>query len=156
MKKLFLPLIILLSFSACGKMQADAIKPNLCIDSAFSVSFMQSAYSADIKTDENGNLTAVITKPDNLKGLSFCCTPDGMTVKCGEIETRCTDGYYPFSELYAVLNFAKNNGPVSTNEKGSETELVYINGKEKYFITVETQTGTIKRIQTPMGEYVRR
>lgn len=137
-------------------MQTDEIKPNLNIDSAFSVCYAQSLYLAEIKSEADGSMTAVITTPENLKGMSFQCTFEGMTVKCGELEVDCADGYYPFSELYGVLNFLKNNVPVSLNKKGNETELVYVNGKEKYFITVETQTGVIKRIQTPLGEYEKR
>ena len=156
MKKLFLPLLVLTLLSACGKTHTDTIKPDLSFDSAFSVSYMQSVYSANIKNDGNGNLTAVINGPDNLKGITFRCSPDGMRVRCGELEIDGTDGYYPFTDLYKVLEYALSNAPVSYSEKGSETELVYINGKEKFFVTVNTETGTINRIQTPMGEYIRR
>ena len=156
MKKFFLPFIFLITLSACGRMQTDETKPNLCINSAFSVNYMQGVYSAVIKADANGSMTAEITNPENLKDVSFRCTPEGMTVKCGELELDCADGYYPFSDLYKALNFARLNVPASSGEKGNETELVYENGKEKYFILVDTETGTVNRIQTPLGEYIKR
>ena len=152
MKKLILPLLFILILPSCSLTEKAEILPDFSVNGYFTVKYMQSEYGAEIKTDENGNLTADIQSPENLKGISVVCTQNGVLAKCGELEISSTDGYYPFSELYKALSSAKNSEPVSVTEKENGFAFSYPDGCA--FTTDES--GTIKYIFTPLCEYVKR
>lgn len=155
MKKIFLPLVLIFLLSSCGIPVAKNVSPDFNIDCLMCFDYMQTEYTAYIKTDENGNMSAEIQTPENLKGISVACRSDSITAKCGEVEIECSDGYYPFRELYKAISTARKTEPISTEEQNGEYSCLYKNGNSQY-IFVTDESGKIKYINTPMCKFEKR
>ena len=138
----------MISLAACGKPDAPEI-PDLNISSAVDVSYKQMKITAEVKTDENGTLKAVIESPDSLDGVSVICDENGITAVCGEVEIKSGKGYYPFAYLYDALKKAKTTEPASVEKNGDRIKFIY----DGFVIETDEQTNKIKRIETEYCDY---
>lgn len=138
--------------SSCSQTGVKRISPDCDLDCNMSFNYIQSDFSAHIKTDENGNLTADIQSPENLKGISVVCRSDGVTAECGDVKTDCADGYYPFKELYNTIKCIRESEPASAEEINGEYSFVYKDNSSQY-TAVTDESGKIKYVSTPMCKF---
>lgn len=92
---------------------------------------MQSGYVVNVTTDESGAVTSDIQSPDALKNMSVICNTDGTFAKCGDVQVECSDGYYPFAELYKILVSVKNSEHVLKTKNKDSCVFEYKNGNKK-------------------------
>ena len=142
MKRIVLPiLLLLLLFSSCAG-ESKRAYPNCIIDDSVRIRYMQCDFTAHIKTEQTGKLTALIENPDTIKGITVVCDEDGMTVKCGDLEIEPNGGYLPFSMLYEVLKTANASEPVSVKENGEKIIFQY----DDFSIETDSETKKIEHI----------
>ncbi len=106
MKKIILVLCLLLTLCSCSG--EKEVKPQLGgISFGAEVSYYNENYGFDGQLQKDGTLTAVITEPKELEGLSFTLNGDAVTVEYKGLRYTPVEGSMPFSrvmeELYAPL-----------------------------------------------------
>lgn len=152
MKKLLLPLILILMLSSCAPRTVDVV-PDFNLNTAMSVHYLDGDYVFNTKTAENGRVTMEITEPEILRGITLDCSADGIFARCGDVSVGADNGYLPFSNLYKVLCFAKGSVPNAVTPHNNDYRIEYGND-EKYYIVAD-ENGVIKEINTPLANYKR-
>lgn len=153
MKKLLLPLVLILLLCSCNTKAPKNERPDFNINSRVSIEYMQGNLTADVATASDGTVTMVINSPENLRGITVECGTEEIAVRYGELKLQCTDGYFPLTELYKTVSFAKNSVPDVINAEGEKYIFEYSNGNDKYVFTTDNQKNTIQRIETPLCVY---
>ena len=138
----------MISLAACGKPDVPP-RPDFNVSSSVEISYKQMKVTADVKTDENGDLRAVIRSPEILDGISLICNESGITAICGEVEISNKTGYYPFAYLYDALKKAKTTEPVSIEKSGNIIKFMY----DGFIIETDELTNGIKHIETEYCDY---
>lgn len=148
MKRLILPIIVLLLCSACTG-EVGRIAPNFTVDDDVEIRYMQNEYTAHVKTGKAGELTAVIKSPKTLKGITVTCSESRVTVGCGELKFEAGGGYIPFSTLYKTLKSAEASEPVSVRTDGEKTVYKY----DGFTVEADAETHKIEHIDTDKCVY---
>ncbi|MCQ2484425.1 MAG: hypothetical protein MJ168_03715 [Clostridia bacterium] len=153
MKKLLLPIALLLLLSSCNGKVPKNERPDFRINSSVNMQYMQGDFSADVNTASDGTMSMRITAPEILKGITVVCGAEDISVHYGDLKLQCNDGYLPFTQLYKTVSFAKNSVPNAITTHDGEYIFEYSNGENKYVFVTDNQKNSIKRIETPVCVY---
>ena len=143
MKRIVLPLIFILMFSACAS-ETEIAEPDFVLNTEMCIRYAGSEYKAQASTDNSGELKIKVTEPDTIDGISVVCSENGTEITCGELSVKSEKGFYVFTKLYKTLNNAKNSEPIS-KENAGETNIFKYNG---FSIETDVSTNRIKKIVT--------
>lgn len=153
MKKLLIPLLLILMLTSCGSSDVQKKRPDFSVNASVEFKYMDSEYSADVRTSSDGTVTMTVTSPEDISGIVFVCSADEITARCGNVKIPCENGYIPFTQLYKILSFAESSVPAAIEAEDEINVFEYYSNGDRYVISADAETDRIIRIETPVCIY---
>ncbi len=149
MKRIVLPLIVLIFLASCEKTDKVPQYP-IALNSVVQVEYNDEIFSATVFSDEK-SVTATVLEPEELKGLKIISSADGVKIQNGSItlpyENNVLERQCPLAVLYDILSALNLQmpefGQIAENMKA---EFNYSNSICS--VTVNADDGLIEEIIT--------
>ncbi len=153
MKKIFLPIIFILSFflSSCDKAEVNEPQFPLSVNGKVEAEYYFSYFSADIKTEEDSTLTLTVTKPKLLKDWIIVLNSDGTKIQNSSLSLDYEDDQLekicPLVQLYDILEALNTQKPKFVLFSESYSADFEYEG-EKCVVVVNAESGMVEKIST--------
>lgn len=141
-------LFILIIFSSCNNgIIKSGVSLNVnSLNTAFSLKVKDVVYSGEMKSDENGALTLMLTSPDDVNGLVISVNGNETVTQFDKIRLPVSSDDNVFSQLYKAVEALRTAKEFTHTPDGFEL-------KNDDFSAVLDLQGNLKWLKVSKGEF---